>query len=148
MKFTLALAISIFGTQVLGQEATCGNGRVVANGTDVRFVDSSGNSIGVYDGKFSVKAIASCNGGVVTVFKGNDQDAAYFSKDCLFVGGGGSTKNVFGGNNHRNEGLVTHPTGQGVLATWRHKDGGKAATYYSPDCNNVGGGGATKNISN
>ncbi|MEP1571579.1 hypothetical protein [Roseibium album] len=144
MKLPIALIVSIVSTQAFAIEASCGNGRVSANGSNVRYIDNNGNSIPVYDGKYSVKSMASCNGGVVTVFKGEDQDVAYFSPDCLFVGGGGRTKNVFQ-NDHRNEGLVTHPTGVGVFATWRHKDGGNAATYHSPDCLNLGGGGNTVN---
>ena len=146
-KLLIAGILMIMATNAFGQEAKCGSGRIIANGSNVKFVDSSGNSIKVYSGKFQVKAIAHCNGGVVTIFKGKDVDAAYHSPNCLNVGGGGETENVYRNGDHRNEGLVTYPTGLGVLATWR-KGNGIASTYYSPDCKNIGGRGNTKKVQN
>lgn len=145
-KLVVAGIASLFASNAFGQEAMCGNGRIVANGSDVQFVDGSGNSIRVYSGTHHVRTIAHCNGGVVTVFKGDGADWAYYSPNCLNVGGGGQTQNVYNGD-HRNEGLVTYPTGQGILATWR-KGNGKASTYYSPDCKNTGGGGNTTKVQN
>lgn len=139
-----AFAAFLYAEMATALEAQCKNGLVRADGRSAIFIDQSGNSIPVYSGKYRVKALASCNGGVVTVFEGKGSDSAYFSKDCLNVGGTGNTVNVYRGN-HRNEGLAQNPNGIGVYSTWRKKDG-DASTYYSPDCLYLGGNGKTVRV--
>jgi hypothetical protein len=153
VNICLVLAsISIsFPTEARRFSAACGNGNIIANGSDVFWVSSSNNEkLRVYfppndPPQHEVSGLASCRGGVVTAFRDlrHDYDWVYFSPDCLNVGGGGNTINVYSGKNHQVIDMTDHPTKPGMLTTFQNKGGGRKVTYYSPDCTHVGGGGNT-----
>jgi len=92
-------------------------------------------------GKNRISAIAAANGGIYTAFKFASGSAIYFSADGLELG---SLKSVYRGTHDVTRILVLPGKGvNGTDAVLTEFDNGKGGVYFSPDGENLGGGGKT-----
>lgn len=117
---------------------------------DGKNIGGGGNTINVYRGGSYVVHWMRCRLGIYTAFNGGQ---IYFSPDGQYLGGGGITKKVYSGSASLESleclkgigsdkrdirGYLTDKYNDAVRATFT-----RWGTYFSPDGNNLGGGGDT-----
>ncbi len=116
--------------------AECGGGfvEVLDSGDKAIFIDKNGIEELVYDGRYQIRRVASCNSGVLTAFDFGKHDEVYYSPNCRHIGKVGAdsqTEVVYNGSYKVRR---FEPLSAGVATYFE----GLNQRYVSSNCRDIG----------